>query len=159
MNIYLAILFWLHLLGMTIWLGASLLMPLAILPAVQELDPPSRGKFVAALQKRQVPLIYAAIAIVIVTGILQTSEVYKTYAILAGVNVLSVKTWVALLMIANGLYIGLVLSVRSTKLAPAPGTPPSPEFLKTQRSLGTHLWVQAGLSVIILFIVGLLTAR
>ena len=61
-------------------------------------------------------------------------------------------------MIANGLYLGNVLPRRAAALAPAPGTPPSPEFLKVMRLQVMHGWIQAGLSVIILLLVGILTA-
>jgi hypothetical protein len=43
-------------------------------------------------------------------------------------------------------------------LAPAPGAPPSPEFLKAQRLLGMHGWIQAGMAVIVLLLVGILTS-
>jgi len=157
MNLYVAVLFWLHLMGITIWVGASLLMPLLILPTVQAIDPPARPKFMQALSARQVPLVSAAILVVVVTGILQTNEIYGLRYLL-GINILVIKIVVALSMIANGLYLGLTLARRSVKLAPTPGQPPSPAFLKTQRLLVTHSWVQVGLSVIVLLLVGLLTA-
>ncbi len=155
---YIATLFWLHLIGICIWVGASLLMPLVILPTVQQLDPPARPKFMEALSKRMTPLIFASIGVVIVTGILQTGAIFQTFQVFMGINVLSVKTFVALLMVANGTYLSVVLPRRAASLAPAPGAPPSPQFLRTMRLLGMHSWIQAGLSVIILFIVGLLTA-
>jgi uncharacterized membrane protein len=157
MNLYLAILFWLHLVAITLWLGGSLLLPLAIQPALLAVDPPARGKFMAAFSKRFASMAMIAIAVVIVTGILQTGQLYG-FAYLMGINVLVIKIITAVIMIANGVYIGMVLSRRSQVQAPALGQPPSPEFLKTMRSLAVHGWVQAGLSVFVLFLVGLLTA-
>ncbi len=49
MNYYLAILFWFHLIGISIWVGASFLMPLLIMPTVQTLEPGARLQFVGAL--------------------------------------------------------------------------------------------------------------
>lgn len=157
MNLYIAILFWFHLMGIVLWVGGSLLMPLAILPSVQALEPAARPKFLAAFGKRFGQISGIAVPVVIVTGILQTGQIYG-FAYLNGINVLVIKIIVAVLMIANGIYLGVVLAQRAVALAPAPGTPPSPEFLKTQRLLGMHAWVQAGLSVLVLLLVGLLTA-
>lgn len=154
----LAILFWFHLIGISIWVGASLLMPLAILPAALTLEPPARMKFIGALSQRLTRLIALAIVVVVITGILQTDRTYGL-AYLLGINVLAIKVVVAVLMIANGFYLGTALPRRAAALAPAPGTPPSPEFLKVVRLQGMHGWIQAGMSVIILLLVGVLTAH
>jgi len=154
-----AVLFWFHLMGIAIWVGASFLMPLVILPSVQAgIDPPARLKFVLALANRLLRWITLAIVVVVITGILQTNQLYGL-AYLFGLNVLAIKVIVAILMIANGLFIGLVLPRRMAALAPAPGTPPSPEFMKTQRTQVRHGWIQAGLGVIVLLLVGILTAH
>ena len=155
----LAILFWLHLMGMSMWVGASFLMPLVIVPSVQAgIDPPARLKFMLALADRLLRWILLSIAVVVITGILQTNQIYGlTY--LLGVNVLAIKVVVAVLMILNGLFLGRVLPRRLVKLAPAPGAPPSPEFLRVQRTQIRHAWIQAGLGVIVLFLVGILTAH
>ncbi len=65
---------------------------------------------------------------------------------------------VAVLMMANGAYLGMMLPRRALALAPKPGTPPSLEFLKTMQQLELHSWVQAALGVVVLLLVGLLTA-
>ncbi|MBI4771235.1 MAG: hypothetical protein HY784_12710 [Chloroflexi bacterium] len=157
MNYYLAVLFWFHLLGIAIWVGASLLVPLVVLPTVQGLDPPVRPKFMEAFSRRSLPWISASIVVVVVTGILQTGRIFG-FAYLLGINVLVIKIVVAALMIANGVYLGFGLSPKAAALTPAPGAPPSPEFLKTMRRLGMHSWIQAGMGVIVLLLVGLLTA-
>jgi uncharacterized membrane protein len=159
MYYYLAVLFWLHLIGISLWVGGSLLTPLVILPAIQGLEPPARLQFMAGFSRRMTPLYGLAIVIVIVTGILQAGTIFHTYNIFLGLNILTVKVFVALLMVANGLYTGIGLSRKALALAPAPGSPPSPDFVRTMRLLGMHSWIQAGLSVIILLLVGLLTAR
>ncbi len=155
----LAILFWLHLMGISIWVGASFLMPLVIIPSVQAgIDPPARLKFMLALADRLLRWILLSIAVVVITGILQTDRVYGL-AYLLGVNVLAIKVVVAVLMILNGVYLGRVLPRRLAKLAPAPGAPPSPEFVRVQRLQVMHAWIQAGLGVVVLLLVGILTAH
>ena len=154
-----SILFWLHLMGISIWVGASFLLPLVIAPAVQAaIDPPARMKFMLALSDRLLRWILLSIAVVVITGILQTNQIYGL-SYLFGVNVLAIKVVVALLMIANGSFLGYVLPRRLAARAPAPGSPPSPEFLRVQRTQIRHGWIQAGLGVVVLFLVGILTAH
>jgi len=154
-----AILFWFHEMGIAVWVGGSFLIPLVLLPSVQSaIDPSARLKFLLDLSGRLARWVILSIVVVVITGILQTDRIYGlTY--LFGVNVLALKVIVAILMIANGLFIGLVLPRRMAALAPAPGTPPSPEFVKTQRTQVRHGWIQAGLGVIVLLLVGILTAH
>ena len=155
----LAILFWLHLMGISMWVGASFLMPLVIVPSVQAgIDPPARLKFMLALADRLLRWILLSIAVVVITGSLQTDRIYGL-AYLLGVNVLAIKVVVAVLMILNGVYLGRVLPRRLAKLAPTPGAPPSPEFLRVQRTQIRHAWIQAGLGVVVLLLVGILTAH
>ncbi len=158
MNYYLAILFWLHLIGISIWMGASFLLPLVIMPAAQGLDPAARLQFAGALSRRLAPWVMGSILVVVLTGILQTGAVFKTFTIFLGINILTIKVLVAILMIANGTYIGMILPRRVQALAPKPGAPPSPEFLRTLQQQVRHGWIQAGMGVVVLLLVGLLTA-
>jgi uncharacterized membrane protein len=150
-------LFWIHLVGMSIWVGASFLMPLVIIPAMQSVDGPARAQAIGAISKKLAPFIWVSIILVFLSGIEQTRRIYG-FEHLLSINVLTVKIFVAVLMMANGAYLGGVLSQKVAQLAPAPGTPPSAEFIKKQRSLVRHSWIQAALAVIILLIVGFLTA-
>ncbi|HEY4691374.1 MAG TPA: hypothetical protein VIK33_18850 [Anaerolineae bacterium] len=154
----LAILFWFHLMGIAIWVGGSFLMPLIIVPTAQSaLEPLARMKFMTALSQRLTSWMLVAILVVVVTGILQTNQIFGL-AYLLGVNVLSVKIVVAVVMIANGFYLGNILPKRAAALAPAPGAPPSPQFLRAIRLQAMHGWIQAGLGVVVLLLVGILTA-
>jgi uncharacterized membrane protein len=154
----LAILFWIHLIGVSIWVGASFLMPLVIIPAIQSVDPPARMKAMAAISQKLTPFVSLSIVLVFVSGIWQTIIRYGGFGVFMSVNPLTIKVWVAVLMMANGFYLGIVLTRKVGALAPAPGAPPSPEFLKAQRLLGMHSWIQAGMAVIVLLLVGILTS-
>jgi uncharacterized membrane protein len=151
----LPILFWIHLLGMTIWVGASFLMPLVIIPAMQAQDAPVRAKAIGAIAQKLGPYIFGSIVLVFLTGIEQTRRVYGFDRIPL---TLTIKIIVAVLMLANGIYLGTVLTKKVAELAPAPGTTPSPEFVRKQRSLVRHSWIQAVMGVIVLLLVGFLTA-
>ena len=151
-SIILAVSFWIHFIGVAIWVGASFLMPLVILPAISTLEPPSRLKPMAAISAKLLPWIIASIILVFLSGIVQTVMIFGA----SPSRTLIIKIIVAVLMMANGFYLGVVLTKRVGTLAPAPGAPPSPEFLKAQRRLVMHGWIQAGMAVVILLIVGLL---
>ncbi len=154
----LAILFWFHLIGISIWVGASLLMPLVISPAIMSVDAPARMKAIAAISQRLAPIVLVSIVAVFASGLWQTAIRYGGFRVFMSVNALSVKVFVAVLMMANGVYLGIVLPRKAGALAPAPGAPPSPQFLKAQRMLGMHAWIQAGMAVIVLLLVGILTS-
>ncbi len=154
----LAILFWFHLIGISIWVGASLLMPLVISPAIMSVDAPARMKAIAAISQRLMPIVLVSIVAVFASGLWQTAIRYGGFSVFMSVNALSVKVFVAVLMMANGFYLGIVLPRKAGALAPAPGAPPSPQFLKAQRMLGMHGWIQAGMAVIALLLVGILTS-
>lgn len=153
----LAILFWVHLLGMSVWVGASLLMPLAIGPALQGVDAPTRMKAMAAISQRLTPLVFVSIFLVFASGLWQTVIRYGGFGIYMSVNPLTIKVWVAVLMFANGTYLGIFLPRRIAAAAPPPGAPPSPQFLRLQRSLAGHSWAQFAMAVIVLLLVGMLT--
>lgn len=157
MNI-LPYLFWIHLLGMSVWVGASLLMPLVIAPALQGVEGPARMKAMASISQRLSPIIFVAVILVFLTGLEQTRRIYGFEYLWSGLNVLNIKIFLALLMFANGAYMGSVLPKRAASLAPAPGTPPSPEFARVMRLTVMHGWIQFGMAVIMLLLVGFLTA-
>ena len=157
MNTLLALSFWIHLIGVAIWVGVSILMPVLIMPILQTLEPAARMKFMSAWTPKAAPIINVAIVLVVLSGIALIGLKYGTYNVL-GLNVLTAKLFVTILMMANGIYVGVVLAKRIGTLAPAPGTPPSPQFLKTQKMLNMHSWVQFGLAILALLLVGFLTA-
>ncbi|MBM4423633.1 MAG: hypothetical protein FJ030_09610 [Chloroflexi bacterium] len=153
----LAILFWIHLIGMSVWVGASLLMPLVVGPALQGVEAPARMQSMAAISKRLTPIVFVSIVLVFASGIWQTVIRYGGFGIFMTPHPLTIKVWIAVLMFANGTYLGIFLPRRIAAAAPAPGTPPSPQFLKLQRSLAGHSWAQFVMAVVVLLLVGILT--
>jgi uncharacterized membrane protein len=150
----LAISFWVHFIAAVVWVGGSLITPLIISPVLGTLDPPARLKAMGAFSAKMMPLYTASIIAIILSGAIQIGA-YGYYDSRSS-TVLTIKLIVVLLMVANGLYIGLGLSKRIVATAPAPGTPPSPEFLKVQRSLVRHGWIQASMGIIVLLVTGFL---
>ncbi len=71
MYYYIAVLFWLHLIGITLWVGGHLLRVLVIWPALRVLEPEAAQRVKDAFLARLTPFIAVAFPTIIVTGILQ----------------------------------------------------------------------------------------
>lgn len=154
--IVLAISFWVHFVAAVLWVGGSLITPLVISPALGSLDPPARLKAMAIFSSKMMPIYMGSMLAILISGGIQIGA-YGYYDTRSSM-VLSIKLFVVLLMIANGMYLGMGVSKRLMATAPAPGTPPSPEFLKVQRSLVRHGWIQAAMGIIVLLVTGFLRA-
>ena len=89
MNVYFALLDWIHLLAAVVWIGGIIFYVMILFPSSLVLDPPQRGKLMGAIMKRYAPITWAAIILLIVTGILiniergiATISLSSTYGIL-----------------------------------------------------------------------------
>jgi putative copper export protein len=69
---------------------------------------------------------------------------------------LMLKHLVFLLMIIFGILIAFVIVPRIGKLAPKPGEPPAPEFLKAQKQLPVFAIINTILGIAVLLFVALL---
>jgi len=168
-----AVVLWLHLIGVTFWVGGIFVNTLVLMPSLQAISPTERGKLLGTFLKRLTPLVWGAIALVVVTGFISTNDVIGfptlfSFNTLYG-NLLLVKIVLVVVMILNGAYLGFVLGPRIASFAPPPGAPPlpgpgeggrppgpPPELLRLQKQMNTLSWVQVGLAVAILLVVGLL---
>ena len=144
----LAVLFNFHLLGIVVWLGSAVLIPLVILPIAQDLDIPTQQKLLAGLLKRLAPWYVGAMVVVGVTGGVQTVQMSDL-----NIPILVSKHIVILLLIGLGVYLGLGPLRRLGHAAET-----DEERGRTWKRLVLWAWVQAALSVVLLFVVGLLTA-
>ncbi len=168
-----AVVLWLHLIGVTFWVGGIFVNLLVLMHSLQAISPPERGRLMGAFLKRLVPLAWGAIALVVVTGFIATNIVIGfptlfSFSTRYG-NILLVKIILTAVMILNGAYLGFVLGPRIASFAPPPGAPPPPgpgeggrppgsppELLRLQKRMNTLSWVQVGLAVAVLLVVGLL---
>ena len=53
-----AVLRWLHLIGVTFWAGGMFINILVLMPSMEVLSPPERGKMMGAFLKRFAPLAW-----------------------------------------------------------------------------------------------------
>lgn len=143
MNVYYALLDWVHLLATVTWIGGTIFYILVLMPAISVLDPPQRGKLAGAIVKKYAPISWSAVFLLVLTGILINIErgapvvsLSTTYGIL-----FFVKHICVLVMICIGIVISFVLG---PKLKPpvggdqpaGPPPPPSPQVIKTQKTMG-----------------------
>lgn len=168
-----AILVFLHVMGVTFWVGGIFVYALALMPSLKAIAPAERGKLMNAYIKRFAILTWVAIAFVVITGIILIGGSIGFSALFSFsnryANVLLAKIILALLLLINGVYIGMVLGPKIASFAPPPGAPgpagpdaggpphgPPPALLKLQKRMNAQLWASVGLAVATLLANGLL---
>jgi uncharacterized membrane protein len=156
MYYYVAVLFWLHLLAISLWVGGQLLKTLVIWPVLRTFDPATAQRVKDAFAARITPFVQVAMPTILVTGILQIQARFG-FGYLLGVNPLTLKLLVFVFMVIESAY---EIRVRD-KMVPlrAADDAASMARLKTlERRETIASWVQVGLIVIIFLLVGLLTS-
>jgi uncharacterized membrane protein len=151
-----ALSFWLHLLGILIWVGTALIMPLVAWPATLVLDPEYQQRYKDAFLARLTPWVLRAMILIILSGLFQIYMIYG-FGILLSINTLSLKLLIFILMLINsGRGIALrdkLKALRDTGIDTTGG-----EYLHLKQQEERNQWIQVGLTVLILLVVGLLTS-
>lgn len=137
-----------HMIGLVIWLGAAMILPIALIPALKSLEPNSQAKFMEVFTKHFVPWFIVGGLVVGVTGYLQTvapdlAEEMKDNTMLI------LKHAVILPLVAVSAYIWFFLAKKLGK--------PETEKTRFMQQFVVLSWVQALLSVAVLVLTGLLT--
>jgi uncharacterized membrane protein len=146
----------LHLLATVAWIGGAVYMNLVLMPSLNAIEPPARGKLMAAASKRFTIIAWSSIIVLAITGYLKTPagmlfNTTETYGM-----TLTVKHVLFLTMIALASLIMLVVVPRMNALAPKPGEKPSPGFLKAQTLLPRLSVTATILGIVVLLCVVLL---
>ena len=144
----LPIYFSLHMIGMVIWLGAALILPIALIPAIKSLESAAQAKFMEVFTKRYVPWFVAGGLVVGVTGYLQTIAPDLAEEMTDN-STLILKHIVILPLIAVSAYLWFYLAKKLGK--------PGIDTTRYMQQFVIFSWVQALLSVAVLVITGLLT--
>ena len=140
--------FSLHLIGLVIWLGAAMVLPIALIPALKSLEDAGRLKFMRVFTQRFIPWLIMAALLVFVTGFLQL--IYPDLAEeMTGNGILILKHSIILPLIATSLYVWFYLARKLGE--------PNQNRARLMQQLTTFGWVQAILSVAVLIITGILT--
>jgi uncharacterized membrane protein len=146
----------LHLLATAVWIGGMLYIVFVLMPSLTAIDPPQRGKLMGTAAKRFTILSWSSVLVLLITGYMKTPDgmlfdTSTTYGV-----TLTVKHFVVLLMMIIGVLIGFVIVPKIGKLAPKPGEPPSPDFLKAQKQLPVFAITNTILGIAVLLFVALL---
>jgi len=138
--------FILHLVGIVFWIGSSLLLPLAILPAIRKLKTAAQIAFIRSFKKRFLPFLTGGALIAGLTGWYQTVKMEKDLV----VSAIYTKHIVILLLIAVSIYVWFFLAGKLVK-----------SLEKNKGNVWNHFalfsWIQAGLGVLVLICTGWLT--
>ncbi len=70
-----AVVSWLHLIGITFWVGGIFVNTMVLMPSMKAISPAERGKFMEAFGKRFGILAWLAVILVVITGIILTNDI------------------------------------------------------------------------------------
>lgn len=163
------ILHWLHLLGIVTWVGGLFFQILVMNPALGVVSPPERGKFMGAFMRRWTPLVWGAVALTGITGILEARSGIGIAALFGFSslysNLLLLKIALATVMIIVGAIASFVLAPRLMSIAAGPpsGGPPAgpptgppPEVANIQNQLNLLAYANFVLGILVLLVQGLI---
>lgn len=134
--------------GLVIWLGAALILPIGLLPALKRLNDVDQANFLETFTKRYIPWFIIAAIVVGVTGFLQIIHPDLAEE-MADNGILILKHVVILPLIATSLYVWFILARKLGK--------PKKDRSRLMQKFEVFSWVQAILSLAVLIITGILT--
>ncbi len=156
MHYYVAVLFWLHLIGITLYVGSHLLRVLVVWPALRVLEPSAAQRVKDAFLARQTPVTAIAVPTILVTGILQIQALFG-FAYLLSVNPLTLKLLVSFLIVnVSGYEIRTRNQMVPLRSASDVASLARLKALQQRETVAS--WIQVGLIVLVFLLVGLLTS-
>jgi uncharacterized membrane protein len=124
-----------HLLATVVWLGGAIFLKAILEPALKNIDPREGGRLMGIIAKRFTLTAWTSIVLLIITGLLKTPEGMLLDTSSDVGMILTAKHALIVLVLVVAVLIAVVAVPRMQKSAPAPGDPPSGEFLKANRQL------------------------
>jgi uncharacterized membrane protein len=154
----LALYFSLHMIGLVIWLGIAMILPMVFIPAVKSLEEGAQVKFMEVFTKRYIPWFVISGLVVGITGFLQMFAPDLSEEMLGGSGFLFLKEGNGILILKHVVIIPLIAAsiyvwfFLARKLGKAEG-----DKTKLWGQFVVFAWVQLTLSVAVLVITGILT--
>jgi uncharacterized membrane protein len=152
---FIALSFWLHLLGILVWAGTAIVIPLVAWPATLVLEPAQQQRYKDAFLARLTPWVLRAMLLIILSGLFQIYMLFG-FQMLLSINTLTLKLFIFVLMIMNS-GRGIALRDRLKALRDAGMDPTEGTYLQLKQQEERNQWIQLGLTVLILLVTGLLT--
>jgi uncharacterized membrane protein len=146
----------LHLLATVAWMGGAIYTNLVLMPSLNAIEPPARGKLMGAVSKRFTILAWSSIVVLLVTGYMKTPTGMLFNTTEAYGMTLTVKHILFLSMVALASLIMLVVVPKMNALAPKSGEKPSNEFIRAQKLLPRLSVTATVLGIVVLLCVALL---
>jgi len=143
----------LHLLATVTWIGGMLFMKLVLMPGMEAIDPPQRGRLMGAVAKRFTVVAWSSTLVLLATGFLKTPADVLFDTGTAYGTLLLIKHVAIALMIVVGVVITFAVAPRLRALAPAPGQPPSAALAAAQQRLEALSAVNTMLGLVVLALV------
>jgi uncharacterized membrane protein len=137
-----------HMIGLVIWLGAAMVLPIALIPALKSLDEVGQVKFLETFVKRYIPWFIIAAILVLATGVLQFVHPDLVEE-MTGNTTLIFKHALILPLIVTSLYVWFILARKLGK--------PNKDRAHLMQQFVVFSWLQVALSVAVLIITGILT--
>lgn len=143
----------LHLLATAVWIGGMFFIKLVLMPGLAAIEPAQRGRMMGVIAKRFTMVVWSCVAVLLVTGLLKTPSAYLLDAGTRYGTLLLLKHAAFAVMILAGLLITFVAAPKLRAAAPAPGAPPSPEYVAAQKRLDALSALNTVLGVGVLLLV------
>jgi uncharacterized membrane protein len=148
----------LHIVATVAWIGGMFFMKAVLMPAQEAIDPPQRGRLMGAVAPRFTAVAWTSVVVLIITGLLKTPEGwFMNFGTIASTT-LAVKHLLFLGMIVIGLVITFRYVPKMKSLAPAPGDPPSKEFVTAQSRIEALSAINGTLGLLVLLAVALMNS-
>jgi uncharacterized membrane protein len=142
-----------HLLATAAWIGGMIFMKAILVPSLAALEPPQRGRLMGSVAKRFTALAWTSTLLLAVTGLLKTPEGLLGDTTTDVGLLLTVKVALFGVMVVVGMVITFAVAPKLVAFAPAPGSAPSPGFVRAQKALDALSGVNALLGLVIVGIV------
>ena len=123
-----------HLLAAAAGRGGMVFINAILAPSLAVLEPPQRGRLMGSVAKRFTALAWTSTLLLAVTGLLKSPEGLLGDTTTDVGLLLTVKVALFGVMVVVGAVITFAVAPKLVALAPAPGSTPSPAYVKAQRA-------------------------
>jgi uncharacterized membrane protein len=145
-----------HLLAAVVWIGGAVFIKAILEPAMKQINPEEASRLKAIITKRFNLVSWPSLAVLLVTGYLQTPAgmMFDTTSQMG--MVLTLKHSLIILVIIVGMTIGMVAVPRMRRSMPSPGIAPSEEFRKASQLMHGLTWMSTLIALAIVAVAAFL---
>ncbi len=145
----LTLLIWLHILAVAVWIGGAFFMIYILSPNLALLQPPDAGKVGGAVGKKFTSIVWSAVVVVALTGLLRMS-----LSGLLNINILLSTTYGRAMLLKFILFVGMLVAgdmIGKTEKELATATSPE-EAMKSKKKMAMFGKIVIALGIIVTFL-------